>query len=342
MNYRVITFPSVYETAYGNTENSAKDLLHGLKITKDNNWYLVGDMARRNSVNAGRVINAAPDEEDFDILLRAAMVNVIDKIEKPFSITVGFPLSTFNIYKVSAEQFLGKSHFLLEYDTTTFNINGGIKKSTFDINTYEVIPELVGGIIGLKKVIPQAKEENFIAISFGFGTIEGGYVTRNGLVNRTCFSSHGLRYVVNNLARELNKKYYLEMKNEHQMDEAFMKGSIFSKRKQIDFTEIKQGLLTHYYKEVVAPLMRQYFTDNDFEECSKIYLLGGGAYYDRLVEAMTGEFKDFIPVVVAPEPETIVSIGYLHNSLRISDSNPFRCIGLDMGNATTKVSIFEK
>jgi hypothetical protein len=32
MEYKVITFPSVYETAFGNTQNAAKDLLNGLKI----------------------------------------------------------------------------------------------------------------------------------------------------------------------------------------------------------------------------------------------------------------------------------------------------------------------
>ena len=52
-------------------------------------------MARRNAVNAGRVINAAPEEEDFDILFRAAMTNVIDKAQQPFTVTVGLPLSDF-------------------------------------------------------------------------------------------------------------------------------------------------------------------------------------------------------------------------------------------------------
>jgi plasmid segregation protein ParM len=72
MDHKLITFPSVFETAFGNTQNSAKDLLNGLKIKKNETWYLVGNMAKRNAINAGRVINAAPDEEDFDILFRAA------------------------------------------------------------------------------------------------------------------------------------------------------------------------------------------------------------------------------------------------------------------------------
>jgi hypothetical protein len=341
MEHKVITFPSVFETAFGNTQNSAKDLLNGLKIKKNETWYLVGNMARRNAINAGRVVNAAPDEEDFDILFRAAIINVLNKAQQPFAITVGLPLSTFNVYKNAAQQYLSRRHFMVEYDTNTFNVNGSLKKNTFDIDAYDVIPEIVGGIIGLKKTIAPNLNENFIAISFGFGTVEGGLATTDGLVHRTCFSSHGIRYVTGNLSRELNTQYYLEMKNEHQMDEAFMNGSIFTNRRRIDIKELKRTLLTQYYKEVVSPLMRQHFTDGDLEHCSKIYLLGGGANYRELTDAVADEFKGFIPVEVVPQPENVVSLGYLYNSLRVSDNNPSRSIGLDLGNATTSIAIFE-
>ena len=342
MKTSTITFPSVFETAFGNTENSAKDLLNGLKVKKDDTWYLVGNMARRSAVNAGRVVNAAPNEEDFDILFRSGMANILDKVQQPFTITTGFPLSTYNVYKQNAQQYLAHRHFLIEYDTTTFNVKGGIKKNTFEIDNYDVIPEIVGGIIGLKKTMAEKLTDNFIAISFGFGTVEGGFATSDGLVHRTCFSSHGIRYVIGNLARELNTNYYLEMKNEHQMDEAFMKGSIFTNRRHINLKDQRKSLLRQYYKEVVSPLMRQHFTDGDLEQCSKIYLLGGGAHYTELTDSVTEEFQGFIPVEVVPQPELIVSKGYLYNSLRVSDNNPSRCIGIDIGNATTTTSVFDE
>jgi len=337
-----ISFPSVYETAFGNTESSAKDLLNGLKVKKNDTWYLVGNMAKRSAVNAGRIVNAAPNEEDFDILFRSSMVNVLDKVQQPFTITTGFPLSTYNVYKNAAQQYLSHRHFLIEYDTNTFNVKGSIKKNTFEIDNYDVIPEIVGGIIGLKKTLPENSSDNFIALSFGFGTVEGGFATSDGLVHRTCFSSHGIRYVIGNLARELNINYYLEMKNEHQMDEAFMKGSIFANRRRIDLKDFRKTLLRQYYREVVSPLMRQHFTDADLEQCSKIYLLGGGAHYTELTDAVAEEFQGFIPVEVVPQPELIVSIGYLYNSLRVSDNNPSRCIGIDIGNANTTISLFEE
>ena len=342
MNISTITFPSVFETAFGNSENSAKDLLNGLKVKREEDWFLVGNLARKAAINAGRVVNASPTEEDFDILFRSAIVNVLEKVEKPFAITVGFPFSTYNVYKAAAEKFLSKRHFMVDFDTRTFNRKGAVRKSTFEVDVFEVIPEIVGGIIGLKKMLPNADKENFIALSFGFGTMEGAMATSDGLIHRTSFSSHGIRYVVANFTRQMEQKYYLEMKNEHQMDEVFMKGSLFSNRKAIDISSMRKDLLAQYYKEVVSPLMRKHFTDTDLEICDKIYLMGGGANYKELTNAVADDFAGFIPVEVVPAPESIMSVGYLYNSLRISDANASRCIGIDLGNATTVTSIFDQ
>jgi len=340
MNVISLSFPSVFETAFGNMENSAKDLLNGIKVKKDDNWYMVGNLARKNGINPSKVTNAAPTEEDFDVLFRAALINLAGKVQQPVTITIGFPFSTLNVFKAAATQYLSKRHFLVEYDTQTFNPAGGVKKETFDIEKFDIIPEIVGGINGLKKKLGDSVPQNFIAVSFGFGTLEGTMVTADGLVHRTSFSTHGMRYAVNNLTRELNQKYYLELKNEHQLDDAFMKGSIFTNRKRIDITDIRKDVLLQYYREVVSPVIRRYFTDMDLESCERIYLLGGGAHYRDLTDAFAEEFHDFIPVEVAPIPEKLASIGYLQNSLRISDNYPNRSVGIDLGNAFSMVSYF--
>lgn len=342
MKVSTINFPSIFETSFGNTENSAKDLLNGIKIKSNESWYMVGNLAKRSAVNPGRIVNAAPDGEDFDILFRSAIINVAEKLVRPFVATTGFPMSTYNIYKDIAEQYLNKRHFMVDHDTHTFNLKGSVKKTTFEIDSHEIIPEIVGGIIGLKKIIPKAEKENLIALSFGFGTVEGAMATTEGLIHRTIFSSHGIRYVIGNLTRELSQKYSLEMKNEHQMDDAFSRGSLFTNRKRIDLMPMRKELLTQYYKEVISPLLRKHFTDSDLETCEKIYLMGGGAHYKELTDAVTDEFAGVIPVEIVPDPENVVSIGYLYNSLRISDSKSDRCVGIDLGNASTAISFFEK
>jgi hypothetical protein len=340
MSTATISFPSVFETAFGNSENSSKDLLNGLKIKKDEDWYLVGNLAKTGGINPGRIINASPTEIDYEILFKAALLNIEDKVQQPLAITMGFPFTTYNAYKTAAEQFVGKRHFLIEYDTSTFNTKGSAKKAMFDVEKFEIIPEIVGGIIGLKKSTVITPPENFIAISFGFGTIEGAMASNDGLIHRTCFSSHGIKYAITQLTKELSKKHYLGLKNEHQLDEAFMKGSVFTNRKKIDLKVIRKSILTQYYKEVVSPLLRTYFTDRDFETCEMIYLMGGGAYYRELTDAFLEEFKDVIPVEIAPEPENLVSLGYLYNSLRISDNAHKKSVGIDLGNATSIISYF--
>ena len=335
------SFPSVFETAFGNTENSARDLLNGIRIKHDNNWFMVGNLAKKGGINPQRVINAAPTEMSYELLFKAAMVNLVGQIQSPYCITTGFPLSAYNAFKQPAEAFLNRKHFLIEYDTRTFNTAGELQRTTFDLDTFEVIPEIVGAIIGLKKILHYKAPSNFIIISLGFGTIEGGMISEDGLINRTCFSSHGLHYAVGNLQKELSKKFYLEMKNVHQLDDSFMKGSIVVNRKRTDIKDIRKNILQQYYREVISPLIRTYLTDADFESCEKIYLVGGGSLYPELFDAFSEEFAEALPVEIAPEPEKLASIGYLYNSLRISGQFPARCAGIDIGNSSTVISIFE-
>jgi hypothetical protein len=47
-------------------------------------------------------------------------------------------------------------------------------------------------------------------------------------------------------------------------------------------------------------------------------------------------------VEVAPSPENLISVGYLYNSLRISDDKPQRSVGVDLGNASSIISVFDE
>jgi hypothetical protein len=70
-----------------------------MKIKVDGQWYLVGDLAKKNGIDAQRVINAAPDQLDFEILFKSALLNCAETVEKPFNITMGLPYSTYNAYR---------------------------------------------------------------------------------------------------------------------------------------------------------------------------------------------------------------------------------------------------
>jgi hypothetical protein len=314
-----VQFPSVFEAAYGNTENTAASLLTGMKVKVDSQWYLVGDLARKNGVNAQRVVNASPDQLDFEVLFKSALLNCVDVVEKPFNVTLGLPYSTYNAYRQPLMRLLEQRYFTVDFNSETYKVDGGVRSVNIELKNFDVIPEIVGAMIGIKKgnVVSDTNPRNFIVISLGYGTAEGGMATDDGLVQRTCFSVHGIRYVVNNLQRELNKQHYLDMKNEFQLN------------------DMRKEIVSNYYKQVISPNFRSHFTDQDFERCTAIYLVGGGILYNDLKNEFEEEFKGFLPVEVVSEPQNVASMGYYFHSEAMSGGSPGNAIGLDIGNSST-------
>lgn len=338
-----VSFPSVFEAAYGNTENTAASLLTGMKIKVDSQWYLVGDLARKNGINAQRVVNAAPDQIDFEILFKSALLNCVDIVDKPFNITLGLPYSTYNAYRQPLLRMLEQRYFTVDYNSETYKTDGGVRSVNVELKNFDVIPEIVGAVIGIKKgnLVTDSNPRNFIVISLGYGTAEGGMATDDGLVQRTCFSVHGIRYVVNNVQRELNKLHYLDMKNEFQLNDSLMKGFMIASRKRIDLRDMRRDIISQYYKQVISPNFRSHFSDQDFERCSAIYLVGGGILYNELKEQFEEEFKGFLPVEVVTDPQNVASLGYYHHAMSLSGGTSANAIGLDIGNSSTIFSYYK-
>lgn len=338
-----VTIPSLVETSFGGLELVSKDLLNGLKIKNDKQWYIVGDLAKNNGLSPQKIINATPEDRDYQILFKAGLLAIKDHVTRPIHLTLGLPFSSYRIYRKQLSEFLNRRHFTVEYATDTFKPEGEIEKFNFEIEKFHIISELEAGVLALKNLKIRGTSQNFIILSLGYGTVEGGVATPNGLIERTCFSSHGLRYAVNNLQKELNKSYYLELKNEFQLNDSLVKGSIISQRKRIDLIEFRKEVLNQYYRQVISPEIRNNITDRDFESCECIYLVGGGANFQDLRNAFLEEFKDTIPVELPTENyQNMASIGYLMNSVQqIGIDSRKDCVGLDLGNSSTIVSYFE-
>jgi hypothetical protein len=92
-------------------------------------------------------------------------------------------------------------------------------------------------------------------------------------------STHGIRYAINLMINELRSKYYLELRNTHQFDNAFQRGFVFLNRKNIDLREIRKNAIQMYYKEVISPNLRSVITDANLMKTNRIYLCGGAMYY---------------------------------------------------------------
>lgn len=58
MVYEIQSFPSLVENNNTNLSQTAKDLLHGLKIQHNNKWYICGDLALNEGQSPHKLINS--------------------------------------------------------------------------------------------------------------------------------------------------------------------------------------------------------------------------------------------------------------------------------------------
>ncbi len=336
--FKTYTFPSVIEGNNTDLRNVSPDLINGLKIYHNNEGYVIGNLALTEGVSPHRNINSAPDELDYNLLLKSGLLIANQKLGNPLTVSTGFPFSTFQLYKEQATNQINANH-IVDYEAATYG-GGGRKNVQVEIDAVQVIPEVIGCAIALRKGNQQV-DGNFFVMSLGYGTLEGLLSTEGGIVQRTSLSTYGLRYAVNLLEKELAKTYYLELKTEHQIDVAFQKGVIFLNRKRIDIKSIRDKVIRQYYEDVVSPAMRKAFNDNDFTVSHRMFLGGGGALYPQLIECFKEEFQDVLDLEVAFEPQTLASRGYCINSAQLNGGVKANAVGLDIGNATTIISVYD-
>jgi hypothetical protein len=334
--FSIQSFSSLIESNNVNLSNTSNDLLHGLKLYHDNQWYICGNLALNEGQFPHKLVNSSPDDIDFQLLAKAAMLLVQDSVEQPLTITTGFPYATFQIFKERAIEFFKKTH-MIEFDGSTFG-NSGKRTIMLDVNTVDVIPEIVACTMAIRKIEPQ-ETGSFFVLSCGFGTFESVLSMDSGIVEQTMVSTPGIRYAVNILLNELRKSHYVEFRNAQLVDDAFQKGYIFLNRKNIDLRELRKNAIRTYYNEVISPSLRSIITDANLMKTNRVFLCGGAMYYQDLLDCFNEEFGEIAQLKVVANPENLASKGYAINSLRLSNGSK-SSIGIDIGNATTVVANF--
>lgn len=335
--FELIQFPSLIEGNNQELREVATDLLHGLKLYEKRRAYVLGNLALTEGVSPHKNINAAPGELEYQLLMKAALLLASEKSgNKRLAITTGFSSSTFPLYREQAVEVMQKEH-IIEFDSATFS-TGNRRNSPVSAEQVWVMPEIQGCVLGLRQGETKAKG-SFFVVSLGFGTCEAIMSTESGTVQRTAVSANGLRYAVNLLMTELGKQYYLELQNEHQIDQAFQKGFLFSNRKRVDLKDARERALQAYYQDVLSPALRRAFQDSDFQRADRLYLVGGGANYSDLVALFQQEFKDIVEIIVPTEPQAMAVTGYALNSQQHASAPGLTPMGLDLGNATTLLAL---
>lgn len=333
---KVYTFPSVIESHNTELRNVAPDLLNGIKIFDDETGYIVGQLALSEGTSPHKAINSSPQDLDYRLLLKSGLLLTATSVQSPIILTMGFPFSTFQINRGYVNKIVEDAQ-AITFDTAPY---GGRSKQTRELSVLkvDVIPEVIGCIIGARK--GDTKQQGaFFMCSMGYGTFEAALSTESGVVQRTMVSTNGIRYAVDLAMEELNQTYYLGLRTEHQFDTAFQRGSIVFNRRRVDFSDVRKRALRRYYSDVISPILRNRWTDEDFNRSGTLVIAGGGALYPEFMECFQEEFGDVVDIKIVGDPTTLAARGYYYRSKSLSSLNEGAAVGIDIGNAQTVIVI---
>ena len=336
--YTIQSFSSLMQASNAPLVNTASSLLNGLKIRLGQQWYICGKLALNEGSSPRRPLNASPETLECQLLFKAALLVSGLDADLPLVVTIGLPNSTYRLYKDKAEQVLRGRH-IIESDPAVYGEDGaGIVP--VNVAQVEVLPEIVSCMIALRK--GENREHGaFFVFSFGFGTLETGLSTDEGIVENAMRSAPGLHYAVHLLREQLQETHDLSFQSMQQLDEAFRNGHLYSNRKKIDLIELRKRALQAYYSEIVSPLLSGVVNDRNLSKTNRIFICGGGANYGDLIDCVLEEFGDIADIQIVSQPDMLAVKGYLLNSLRFVQDEAKAPLGIDIGNIQTRVAVVE-
>lgn len=331
-----VLFPSVIENHDYALQSAINNLVDGIKIHLNGNQYIVGNLALEEGVSPHKIVNANPTDVDYQVLAQSGLLLLSQYMKVPVTLTVGFPYATYKANQDAATKYFKGKHDVM-FDTFSF---GKVRsnKVSVEVDRVEVIPEILGCSLAIRN--SRKGSPDFFVVSVGYGTFEACLTNKNGITERTLISGPGIRYAINLAMRELKKQYYLDLRTEHQFDKNFQMGKIFINRKPHDISEIRKKAIQSYYTEIISPLLRNVWKDDDFMHSNLLFLTGGGALYPDLLDCFKAEFEGILETSIVDDPTTSASRGYAIWSHRINDDKN-SAAGLDIGNAQTVLSFNE-
>ncbi|WP_263810604.1 MULTISPECIES: ParM/StbA family protein [Salinibacter] len=337
--FKTKTLPSVFEASNAELVDVSDSLLTGLKIGHNGRSYVVGELALLEGNAPHKGINNAPSDLDYRLLLQAALAVTKAGAEEPMCVTTGFPASTYAAHRDTAEDLVQGTH-VIDLDGRTFGKSPDTSIRV-EVDQVEIIPEIEGFTFGVRQGEPSERDP-FFAVGLGYGTMEAALSLPSGIVQRTTASASGLQYATQLMSDRLQKEHYLDLVTEHQLDMAMRKGRIVIGRRKMDLTEMRQDVLSTYYEDIVSPTLKRAFDDADFGRARKMYVGGGGALFDELVDAFADEFGDVLSLEVVPNPASFISRGYALHAANANGGHRERAVGLDIGNANTVINLLHE
>lgn len=331
-------FPSVVETAPPSLDVPAGSLIEHLVITDRGQQALVGEYALSEGRSPGRIVNASPEQRDYRLLLKAALLLASQEKPGAISLGLGFPTATLNSYTERLDTLLSNLE-TVEFDARPIGGTGTVAQPVQVVNT-AVSSEIGACDTGLREGPVRATGSHFI-ISLGYGTCEAALATPSGIVQRTTVSLPGMRYAVERAMQEVSRTANLGLRTEHQFDTHFRSGRITVGRDRISLTDIRKRALEAYMQNVIAPALANAWTSEDFDRADQLYVTGGGALYPVIGDLIRAEFGGTLSTHVVPDPLSLAALGYALQAAKGAPAGA-TAVGVDIGNANTCVCILEQ
>lgn len=335
-----IAFPSIIESHNYEIRNVAPDLVNGLKLHEEDMSYIIGNLAMAEGTSPTKATNSSPADLDYRLLAKAGLLIAHIKNQISKYVVSGFPYSTYHVNREAAQEYLSGLH-QIQFNLSPFTGKNKVKTASAKVVDVEIIPEIEGCALAARRGETSA-EGNFFIASFGYGSFEACLSTPNGIVHRTICSLPGIRFALDLAIREIAKTHFLGMRTEHQFDRAFQEGFVILNRRRIDIGEVRKRSLIRYYHDVIFPVLRDLWRDDDFKNTTRFFLTGGGALYSDLVTCFRKDFEDILKVEVVGSPITFASRGYYLKAIENAGGDKDVAMGLDIGNAQTVITFTPK
>lgn len=331
-------FPSVVESAPPVLDLRPGVLLEQLCVSDRGQNALVGDLALSEGRAPGRLVNASPEQRDYRVLLKAALLVATHGRSGPVSVGTGFPTATLRSNADAATTLLSRCESI-GFDARPV---GGptSERLSVEVTNVAVTSEIAACDIALREG-PTKASGNFFILSLGYGTCEAALSTPSGIVQRTSVSLPGVRYAVERAMQDVARTTSLGLRTEHQFDAHFRTGRITVGRERISILDVRKRALDAYMENVIVPAIANAWSSEEFDRAEDLYVTGGGALYPSLMDAVRAEFGASLAVHPVPDPVSLAALGYALLASRDAGEGT-TSVGIDIGNANSCVCVLER
>ncbi len=268
-------------------------------LTLNGHSYLVGEAARRFSRHQYRIFDSTWSESPYYLLLFVSALLRIEKAgEEPVAVVTGLPVNHYTPERArQIEQLLARSH----------NVSTPSGETSLKVEKVKVIPQPMGSFFDLllddsgRLKDPHGIRERVGIIDIGFQTTDLALAVPQFMEPSSGSLDVGVRSVADQLARDINRKYSLNL-DTTEAEEALRSKSVKIFGERVDLSDI----IAERTREVAERILSHAHTLwGRGQRLNRLILTGGGAALFR------SYFTEYPNLHVPHDPSLSNVRGYL-------------------------------